>query len=54
MSVFQDPTLNAEKCNNKGEYVCGTCACTGKNYGKDCSCDAGNATSEEKEKDCIE
>ncbi|XP_060070734.1 integrin beta-PS-like [Ylistrum balloti] len=48
-----DQNQNSDKCSFKGTHVCGMCVCNPGFYGRTCNCDAGNATSEEIQSQCI-
>lgn len=44
----------SSSCNNHGTFVCGTCACDDKYYGKTCDCYTGNITQTALEEQCKE
>lgn len=43
---------NSPLCNYHGTFVCGTCSCYDKYYGKTCDCFTGNVTQTEMEEKC--
>ena len=54
----ENPTISESRkknknCNYHGTFVCGTCDCEDKYYGKTCDCYTGNVTQTEKEDQCI-
>jgi hypothetical protein len=50
---FQESRKKNKNCNYHGTFVCGTCDCEDKYYGKTCDCYTGNVTQTEKEDQCI-
>ncbi|XP_021366395.1 integrin beta-PS-like isoform X1 [Mizuhopecten yessoensis] len=50
---FADKNQNSDKCSGKGTHMCGMCVCNQGFYGRTCNCDAGNATSEEIQSQCM-